>query len=288
MLRFGMALGGGGLKGLAHIGVLQVLIDNNIYPDYIAGTSAGSIVASLYASGVSPYEMETIVLGLSPSDYIDYNFAGLIKYLCSLWLPNYNYTLNGLIIGDKIEQLVNGWTEGKSLTDLRLPLAIVACDVNSGRKIIFSNQTLIWSEGVTIIKDALVSEAVRSSISIPATFVPKQFQGMQMIDGGVKDIVPAMVTKSMGAQYVIGINLGVENYQSNVNGIPQIIGRTLDILVYETSGTEENFFADMLLHPEVPDASLTDIKDAAKIIRAGRRVMRENITRLKEDLGYTV
>lgn len=288
MLRFGMALGGGGLKGLAHIGVLQVLIDNNIYPDYIAGTSAGSIVASLYASGVSPYEMETIVLGLSPSDYIDYNFAGLIKYLCSLWLPNYNYTLNGLIIGDKIEQLVNGWTEGKSLTDLRLPLAIVACDVNSGRKIIFSNQTLIWSEGVTIIKDALVSEAVRSSISIPATFVPKQFQGMQMIDGGVKDIVPAMVTKSMGAQYVIGINLGVENYQSNVNGIPQIIGRTLDILVYETSDTEENFFADMLLHPEVPDASLTDIKDAAKIIRAGRRVMRENITRLKEDLGYTV
>lgn len=288
MLRFGMALGGGGLKGLAHIGVLQVLIDNNIYPDYIAGTSAGSIVASLYASGVSPYEMETIVLGLSPSDYIDYNFAGLIKYLCSLWLPNYNYTLNGLIIGDKIEQLVNGWTEGKSLTDLRLPLAIVACDVNSGRKIIFSNQTLIWSEGVTIIKDALVSEAVRSSISIPATFVPKQFQGMQMIDGGVKDIVPAMVTKSMGAQYVIGINLGVENYQSNVNGIPQIIGRTLDILVYETSDTEENFFADMLLHPEVPDASLTDITDAAKIIRAGRRVMRENITRLKEDLGYTV
>lgn len=111
MLRFGMALGGGGLKGLAHIGVLQVLIDNHIYPDYIAGTSAGSIVASLYASGISPYEMETIVLSLSPSDYIDYNFAGLIKYLCSLWLPNYNYTLNGLIIGDKIEQLVNGWTE---------------------------------------------------------------------------------------------------------------------------------------------------------------------------------
>lgn len=285
MLRFGLALGGGGLKGIAHIGVLQVLIDNNIYPDYISGTSAGSIIASLYASGVSPYEMEEIVLNLSPRDYIDYNIAGLLKYLLSFIFPNYHYSLDGLIVGDKIEQLIFQWTHRKSLSDLKLPLAIVACDIDSGNKIIFSNHLLIGAESETIIKDALVSEAVRSSISIPVTFVPKLFRDMQMIDGGVKDIVPAIVTKAMGAQYVMGINLGMENYQTGVKGIPQIVGRTLDILIYETSDTEEKFFADMLLHPDISGVSLTDIKEAPKIIRAGRKVMRENLAKLKEDLG---
>ncbi len=286
MLRFGLALGGGGLKGIAHIGVLQVLMDNEIFPDYITGTSAGSIIASLYASGISPYEMEKIVLNLSPRDYIDYNFAGLFKYLLSWLFPRYCYSLDGLIVGDKIEHLIYQWTNGKSLPDLKLPIAIIACDIDSGNKIVFSNQVLVGAESEKVIKDALVSEAVRSSISIPVTFIPKQFRGMQIIDGGVKDIVPAMVTKAMGAQYVVGINLGMENYQSGVKGIPQIVGRTLDILIYETSDTEEDFFADLLLHPDVSDVSLTDIKEAPRIIRAGRRVMRDNIAKLKEDLGY--
>ncbi|MEQ8201474.1 MAG: patatin-like phospholipase family protein [Syntrophomonadaceae bacterium] len=285
MLRFGLALGGGGLRGLAHIGVLQVLVENGLYPDYIAGTSAGSIVAALYASGVSPLKMEDIVTSLDPHDYIDYNIIGLIKYIMGLLLPKYDYNLDGLIVGDKIENLVFEWTRGKSIGEAVLPLAIVACDIDSGRKIIFTNQTLVKPSSEMVISHALLSEAVRSSISIPVTFVPKKFRGMQMVDGGLKDIVPVMVTRSMGAEYVLGINLGIENYETDVSGIPQIIGRTLDILIYETSATEEDFFADMLLHPEVPEVGLTDLKDATKIIRAGRRVMRENLPQLKQQLG---
>lgn len=274
------------MKGLAHIGVLQVLVENQVYPDYIAGTSAGSIIAALYASGVSPLKMEQIVTALAPRDYIDYNIAGLIKYVAGLVLPNYDYTLNGLIVGDKIEQLVYNWTSGKRLAEVNLPTAMIACDIDSGGKIIFTNQTLVKPYGETVVTDALLSEAVRSSISIPVTFIPKKFRGMQIVDGGLKDIVPAMVTKSMGAEYVLGINLGRENYRTDVEGIPQIIGRTLDILIYETSDTEEDFFADLLLHPKVPDVSLTDLKDATKIIRAGRRVMRDNIALLKKELGF--
>ncbi len=271
---------------MAHIGVLQVLIENQVYPDYIAGTSAGSIIAALYASGVSPLKMEQIVTALTPRDYIDYNIAGLIKYVVGLVLPNYDYTLNGLIAGDKIEQLIYDWTGGKRLGEVNLPTAMIACDIDSGGKIVFTNQTLVKPYGGVVVTDALLSEAVRSSISIPVTFVPKKFRGMQIVDGGLKDIVPAMVTKSMGAEYVLGINLGVENYRTDVEGIPQIIGRTLDILIYETSNTEEDFFADLLLHPEVPDVSLTDLKEAGKIIRAGRKVMRDNIALLKKELGF--
>ena len=287
VLRFGLALGGGGLKGLAHIGVLQVLVENELFPSYIAGTSAGSIVAALYASGISPLKMEEIVISLAPRDYIDYNITGLIKYIMGLILPQYDYTLEGLIVGEKIENLVYEWTGGKRIGEVDLPTAIIACDIDSGQKIIFTNEALVKAEGQIIISNVLLSEAVRSSISIPVTFVPREFRGMKMVDGGLKDIVPAMVTRSMGAEYVLGINLGKENYATDVSGIPQIIGRTLDILIYETSATEEDFFTDMLLHPDVQDVGLTDLKEAAKIIRAGRRVMRENLAQLKQQLGYS-
>ncbi|MEA4924782.1 MAG: patatin-like phospholipase family protein [Syntrophomonadaceae bacterium] len=284
MKSLGVALGGGGLKGLAHIGVLQVLSDERIKPAYISGTSAGSIIAALYASGISPYKIEQIVNNLSARDYLDYNISGLAKYLLKFLLPGCNYSLDGIITGNKIEKLVYKLTGGKKLLEIDLPLAIVACDIDSGRKIIFTNHTIKTQDDI-VIKDALLSEAVRSSISIPVTFQPKQFRGMQMVDGGLKDIVPVMVNKYMGAEYVLGINLGKEIYQTKVSGIPQIISRTLSIMTFETSDTEEEFFADMLLYPGIGDISLIDLKDAPQIIRAGRRAMRESITKLKTDLA---
>jgi len=285
MKSLGLALGGGGLKGLAHIGVLQILADNGIKPKFISGTSAGSIIAAFYASGLSPYRMEEIVSGLKTSDYLDYNLIGLFKYLLNFIIPGYESSLNGIIVGDKIEKLVYQYTGGKSLVEVEMPLAIVSCDIDSGKKIMFSNRKMAVADGDTVvIQDALLSEAVRSSISIPVTFVPKPFQGMQMVDGGLKDIVPVLVNKWMGADYVLAINLGKETYQDKVDGIPQIISRTLSIMTYETSETEEKYFANMLLHPQVPDVSLNNLKYAAQIIRAGRRVMLENIAKLKKEL----
>jgi NTE family protein len=285
MKNLGLALGGGGLKGLAHIGVLQVLDENHIKPAYISGTSAGSIIAALYASGLTPNQIEQEVTKLSPSDYVDYNIIGVLKYLFRLIMPGYKYSLDGILTGNKIEKLVHKLTRGKSLSDVELPISIVSCDIDSGRKIIFTNQNMsIDDDDSLVVKDALLSEAVRSSISIPVTFQPKKFRGMQMVDGGLKDIVPVITNKFMGADYVQAVNLGKEIYQNKVRGIPQIISRTISIMTYETSDTEEEFFADMLLYPGVADVSLTNLKEAAQIIRAGRRVMRDNIDKLKKEL----
>jgi NTE family protein len=284
MKSLGLALGGGGLKGLAHIGVLQILVDEHIKPAFISGTSAGSIIAALYASGNSPYKIEQIIYGLSSHDYLDYNIVGLAKYLLKFLLPGYSYSLDGIVAGNKIESLIYRLTGGKTLADIELPLAIVSCDMDSGRKIIFTNRPMEVEDDDIVITDALLSEAVRSSVSIPVTFQPKQFRGMQMVDGGLKDIVPVMVNKYMGAEYILGVNLGKEIYQTKVSGIPQIISRTISIMTYETSDTEEDFFADMLLYPGVGDVNLTDLQDAPQIIRAGRRVMRENINKLKTEL----
>ena len=209
MKSLGLALGGGGLKGLAHIGVLQVLIENDVRPAFISGTSAGSIFAALYASGVSPYRMAEIVTGLSKRDYLDYNIQGLIKYLLSFVIPGLNYSLDGLLKGNKIEKLICRLTKGKCLKDANLPLGIIACDIDSGRKVVFTNQVLTLPGPDVIIEKARMSEAVRSSISIPVTFTPKQYNGMQLVDGGLRDIVPVMITKYMGADYVLGFP-GVE------------------------------------------------------------------------------
>ena len=286
MKTLGLALGGGGMKGMAHIGVLQILQDNNICPQYISGTSIGSIIAALYACGFSPYRMQDIAAKLSPADYLDYNLLGTLKYLLSLVWPGYQASLDGIVLGNKLEKMVYELTGGKKLLDLKFPLAIVSCDIDSGKKVIFTNQNIDYEQAeVIIIRDALLSEAVRASISIPVTFQPKNFQGLQMVDGGVRDIVPASINKIMGADYTLVVNLGQEIYDSKVKGIIQIISRTLNILTYETSEMEEQVFADMIIYPGIKNTGLDEIAEYEKIIRAGRKAMKENLTQLIKELG---
>lgn len=285
MKKLGLALGGGGLKGLAHIGVLQVLHENRIPISYISGTSVGSMIASLYAVGMSPYEMEKIALDLKVSDYIDYNLGGFLKYIVSLYIPGVKAPLDGLIKGNKLEKLMCKLTRGKTLADVRKPLAIIACDIDTGRELIFSNRELPLSESQSLITEAKLSQATRASTSIPVTFIPYRFDQMQIVDGGVREIVPVGVQCLMGAEYILAVNLGQEVYDQPVAGIPQIINRTLSILVFETSKEAQELLADMIIFPHVRGINLTDIERAAEIIRLGRLAMRENIDALKVALG---
>ncbi|MDD2620353.1 MAG: patatin-like phospholipase family protein [Syntrophomonadaceae bacterium] len=285
MKSLGLALGGGGLKGLAHIGVLEIMQENNIPINMICGTSAGSIVAALYASGMPVHKMEKIAASLKPSDYIDYNILGIVKYLTGLCLPNYQAKLDGIIKGDSLEELVYQWTDGKSLNDVSMPLSIIAVDIDSGQEVVFTNQEFeLEGRHVKIVRDALLSEAVRASISIPATFVPLNFEGMQMIDGGVRSIVPVTAAKAMGAQYILAVNLGQETYDTKVAGMIQIISRSLNILTYETSDTAEEIFADLIIFPRVGEVHLDDMDKAEQIIRAGRRAAKEHIAEIKNGL----
>lgn len=284
MKELGLALGGGGLKGLAHIGVLQELEARAIPITMISGTSAGSLVAALYASGMSPRQMETVALNLKQSDYLDYNVVGLLKALVGFLVPGLEITLDGVLKGDKLEQMVYRLTGGKSLRDVRIPLSIIACDINTGREVIFTNCRIKVDDDTVIIHDALLSEAVRASCSIPATFVPLEYDGMQMVDGGVRSIVPVRVMQQMGAEYSLAINLGQETYREPVQGIPQIVSRTLNILTYETSSTDQAILADLAVYPGVSGVKLDDLDKAEEIIRAGRRAMREKIPELEAGL----
>lgn len=285
MKKLGLALGGGGLKGLAHIGVLQVLAENRIKISSISGTSSGSIIAALFASGMSPYEMEKVVLKLKPSDYLDYNIAGLFRYGLSLMLPEKEATLDGLIKGEKLERLIAELTGCKKLDQVPIPLAIVACNINSGHEVIFCNHYYVTANSqAVLIQDAALSVAARSSASIPGVFIPRQFDGMALIDGGLKAVVPVAIQLAMGAEYIVTVNLGRETYQKEVNGIPQIISRSIGILVYETSDTAESLYADLVIYPEAPDVRLDELEKAPYIIRAGRRAMLSQLPKLKQEM----
>lgn len=282
--KLGLVLGGGGLKGLAHIGVLQVLMENRIPVTSISATSSGSIIAALYAAGMSPYEMERTILKIKPQDYLDYNIGGLLKYGLGLLIPANKSVVNGLIKGKKLLNLMADLTSNKTLDEVEIPLAIVACDINTGEEVIFSNIIPGADNQVIFIRGALLSEAVRSSTAIPGIFVPYLFRGMQLVDGGIKAIVPVSIQLSLGAEYIMAVNLGRERYQESVAGIPQIISRTVEILVYETSDTAETLYADLSINPVLPEVHLDEIEKAAAIIRAGRRAMLAQLSRLQRGL----
>ena len=281
----GLALGGGGLKGLAHIGVLQVLEANKIPVAMISRTSVGSIFAALYASGMSPKTMEKVVINTKVKDYIDYNLAGILSYALSLALCREKNRLDGLILGNKLEKLIYDLTDGKRLTDIKMPIAIIACDIDSGKRVIFTNQNLEAEDHDTIIiKDELLSKAVRASISIPGTFVPITLNGLQLVDGGLKNIVPVGVQKIMGAGYIMTVNLRTEADSKRVNGILHIISRTIEILIAGTSDKPEKFLSDLIIFPDTGYVNLTDIHRASQIIEYGRKAMKNSLEKLMDDL----
>jgi predicted acylesterase/phospholipase RssA len=177
--KIGYALGGGAARGLFHIGVLAVLEEYNIYPDIIAGTSMGSIIGALYASGLTAAEIKQIAIEL--------DWKRLIR-LADITLP-----LSGLIQGKRIISLLKSILRDRTFSQLKKKFACVATDLMNGEQVVLQEGSLI--------------EAIRASISIPAIFTPVKLKGHYLIDGGLANVVPVSVCRDMGADFVIGVNV---------------------------------------------------------------------------------
>ena len=179
--KIGLALGSGAARGLAHIGVLKALKEKNIFVDMIAGSSMGALVGACYAKNGEITDIEEIVLKM---DW---------KQLARLADPNLTLLFKGVIHGKKVKELLKTIIGDVRFKDLKIPLAVVATDVNTGEEI--------------VIKDGSVIEAVRASISIPAIFMPVKLNSRFLIDGGIVNPVPVNVVKDMGATFVIACNV---------------------------------------------------------------------------------
>jgi NTE family protein len=232
--KLGLALGGGGARGLAHIGILKVLENAGIQPDLLVGTSMGGMIAAMYAAGVSPADMEAEALRRSSTRQI-------VK------LVDINPSVRGLMKGVRIYNLLAD-TLGPDLTfaDLNLPVAMLAVDVREGK----------------------VTDAVRATISVPGVFVPFDLPPYRLIDGGVLNNVPVDITHQMGAEIVIAVDV-MPDFQQNQAGeapvvlpldpprLPQTVKDIAHILYVMISAMTNYHLKidppDLLLRPDIPN-----------------------------------
>lgn len=270
-MKFGLALSGGGIRGAVHIGILQALIENSLYPDIIAGSSAGSIVGLLYCAGIPPKKMISLI-----SQYED----SIINEEYS----TYALTIHkGLIKGDYIELALRTITKGKSFHQLSPKLAVVTTNVVTGKGIIFTNTDLAKTKSRDYIfsNKAQPWEAVRASISIPAIFVPKKIGKDTLVDGSLVSHVPVDVLKHLGTEKVVGINLDF-GLSSKVNNAPQLIMQTINIMGKKLSETILTSYANIIIEPKTGKVNFWEINKTSELVEIGKKAVYENLTALKE------
>lgn len=271
---FGLALGGGSLRGAAHIGVLQVLHRNQLLPDVLAGTSAGSIVAALYAAGVSPHQLENLTLAKT-SAKPQLNVAGIPRLLVhsllgrSLldWLPM------GLIKAQPLELILQRLLGNVTFDDLPLPVTIIATDINTGELVLFGPQRYLdipLPPRTVFLKEVQVAQAVRASIAIPGIFTPQKIAGRTLVDGGLVDNVPADILRLMGARRVVAVDLGFAvNEAKPVSNMIELLIQTSDIMGQRVTDLVLSQNADLVLHPNTGPMTLWDFTKIPKAMQAG-------------------
>lgn len=199
--RIGLALGGGGARGAAHIGVLKQLRKLSIQPHCIAGTSAGSVIAALYAFGVTLDVMEEEMKKLKPVSYSTFTFRGL-----------------GLFENKELEKLlVKLLPENAQIEDAQIPLAIKATNLLNG-------------QGVSLLKGPVVS-AVLASSCVPGVYTPQDIEGMLLVDGGLTENVPLSSLKLLGAHMRIGVNLNGNEGYTKPEGMMDVLSNAMDIAI---------------------------------------------------------
>lgn len=285
-MRFGLALSGGGLRGVAHIGVLKALEEHGLKPYWISGASAGSIVAGLYAYGYSPKQMEKLALNLNRR-YIDPDICGIIYGVLQLAIGK-EPTTDGIIKGRYLEKFISKLTKGAHIKEVKMHLAISAVDINTAKTIMFvsSKVRLAQDDHYTLyIDDVYLHEAIRASIAIPVIFKPAFIQNMRLVDGGVTENLPIDVLRKMGAKKVLGVDLGYSGQiREGVNNIFEIGSQAIDIMAYQITRLKSGG-SDFILRPKIYDVSLSDVDKIPEIMERGYEATKENIKLIKKALN---
>lgn len=199
--RLGLALGGGGARGIAHIGVLKAMSQSEHKIDCIAGTSVGALIATFYAFGMEWGQIKHIFSSLTLSK-----------------LGAFNVGSPGIMTGDRVAELVRKHLGEVDIADAKIPLAVACCDLLSGKNVVFT-------EGPAPL-------LVQASGAFPGLFNPVAYKGMLLVDGFLTENVPVSAVRQLGANFVVAVNLGTKNYNPPSKlGIRDVINRSFDILV---------------------------------------------------------
>jgi NTE family protein len=254
----GLALGGGAAKGFAHVGVIAVLEEAGLRPDYLVGTSAGSLVAALYASGKTSAELQKTAMSMEEATITDW------------MLPLVG---RGVFRGDALGRFVNDAVGGRLIEDMRIPLGVVATDLGSG-------QAVLFQRGDT-------GTAVRASSAVPAVFVPVKINGRDYVDGGLVAPVPVRYARQMGAELVIAVDISTAPEDSATKDTLQILLQTFSIMG-KSINQHELREADIVVRPSLVGLKSADFSARQRAIDAGRAAMLAALPALRARLQTVV
>ena len=251
--RVGLALGGGAARGFAHIGVIQALEESGLAPDLVVGTSAGSLVAALYASGKNGTELAALADTMDETAFADWAYPG-----------------RGLIRGEALAKYVRDKTGHRMIEQMKLPLGIAATDLDSGAGILFQR-------GDT-------GTAVRASSAVPAVFQPVKIGQREYVDGGLSAPVPVHHARAMGAEFVIAVDISAVPEGNATSDLARMLMQTFAIMGRSIK-TYELRDADLVLSPKLAGVSGADFSTRKQSIRAGRDVTLAHIAELRERIA---
>ena len=284
--KIGLVLSGGGALGLAHIGVLKVLEEKGIKPDFIVGTSMGSVVGGLYAIGYSASEIETITRNTNWDEILSRSIP--LNYVANEEKYDYGrYTLNFPFKNGK-PKLPSGLVQGQLLTDnlvkltwpainysnfdeFPIPFRCIGTDLSTGKQIIF--------------KDGSLALSMRASMAIPTIFTPVNIDSTLVVDGGIINNFPVDVAKELGADYIIGIDV-TSGYQK-AHDIDNILDILYQISIYPSLEKMEKHIqlSDLYIHPNVSHFSASDFNNSKNIIASGEEMARIKIPEIDSFLN---
>lgn len=253
--RLGLALGGGAARGFAHVGVIQVLERNGIRPDLVVGTSAGSLVAALYASGMDGAALERAALSMDEAALTDWMLPLLSR---------------GMLRGDALARYVRQAVGGRLLQDMSPPLGVLVTDLATGQGVVFRRG------------DA--AQAVRASSAVPGVFAPVAIAGREYVDGGLVAPVPVSQARAMGAEVVLAVDISADPKGNDASGMLGLLLQTTAIMGqsinrYELAG------AEVVLRPALSGVGSADFASRKRSIEAGRAAMQAALPQLRAELA---
>ncbi|PLR97400.1 patatin-like phospholipase family protein [Bacillus sp. T33-2] len=252
--KIGLALGSGGARGFAHLGVIKVLKDEGIPIDLIAGSSMGAMVGCFYGAGLDVERLYKLSRVFKRKYYLDFTVPKM-----------------GFIAGKKVKELIRIFTHNKRIEELDIPVGIVATDLVSGDKVVF--------------RDGPIAEAVRASIAIPGIFVPEKLNGRLLVDGGVVDRVPVSVAKAMGADIVIAVDVSHVKTNTEITSIYDVIMQSIDIMQMELVANRE-IASDVMIRPRVEMYSSRAFTNIEDIIYIGEEETKKQIAKINSVIEH--
>lgn len=252
-VRIGLALGGGAAKGFAHIGVIKMLEANGFTPDMVAGTSAGSLVGALYASGMDAFALQEKAVALDEASIRDLQWSA-----------------GGLVKGQKLQDYVNAQVNQRPLEKLGKPFVAVSTRLEDGKRTVFARGN--------------TGQAVRASSSIPGVFEPVLISGQHYVDGGVVSPVPVDAVRELGADIVIAVDISDKPRGQKPGNLLGTMGQSLAIMGQKL-GQAELTRADITVRPKVLDMGPADFNQRAQAIVEGEKAALAVMPQIREKVA---